>query len=783
MMARYLRWLLTHRKWLLVVLALTMGLAVWSALHLRIRFSVRDFYDYPGNPEVAVVDAYHKDFGDPGGFVTVLIESKDVFARPVLEYIELLTHALEPDQTFSHVISLTNAKAIYADGDAVMVGTLLSPIPADDAGIERAKRAATTSNLLRRRLVSPDATATAILAEMRVPVAQASIEEQGAAIEAVNRVLAAHPAPAGVALRVTGAPTIEVEGSRLLIVDQMVFFPVAILIMFGFLFVTFRSAHGIALPFAAVLTALTWTFGIYPLFGRPVDMISSAIPATLLVYGAVDPIFVLTRFLEKLEAGLSREDALIAAYRELGMPCFLTSFTTALGFFSFATMKLPTIANFGWVVGIGVSLAWVTTMTVLPLLLGTLPVPKRRYAGNTLTLWVDARIVGFWEFVRTRTKPIMAITLVVLVVGGWASTKQLISSSHVGMLPPGGVREGVEQMEKKLTGVLRTAILIEGPEGSMKKPEVLRAISRLDDTARKYDFVESTVSLATLVAEENQAFNGGDPKERVIPKSQMLIAQYLSMLGPDERSDFVDSSYSRTHIRILSEDTGSHIWHRMADEMKVAIDRELKPLGIKGTITGFAGVIVPVLDEMIVDMIWGFFIGFAVIVGVEWIIFRSLRIALISVIPNILPALACFVVIAIFGIPLRIGTTLFLSVSIGGLFNTTIHIAARARQRMAEGETDPDAIMEHSLRKVGPPALFTAVILSAGFSVFTLSRFPDLKTFGVLAVTVLITGFFSDMLVTSVMMRLFFDFKQPGRPAAAETLQNPPATPQISSAA
>src|SRR5262249_2900265 len=161
----------------------------------------------------------------------------------------------------------------------------------------------------------------------------------------------------------------------------------------------------------------------------------------------------------------------------------------------------------------------------------------------------------------------------------------------------------------------------------------------------------------------------GDLSERKIPDSPMLISQYLSILDPDSRSDFVDADYSRTHIRILSEDGGSHTWRPFAADLNRVMDEQLTPLGVHGRITGFAGVIVPVLDSMVWEMIVGFFVGFAIIVAVIFLLFRDWRIALISVLPNLLPAVACFVVVSALGIPLRVGTTLFLSVSIGGLFN------------------------------------------------------------------------------------------------------------------
>ncbi|MGZ6142381.1 MAG: MMPL family transporter, partial [Myxococcales bacterium] len=246
--------------------------------------------------------------------------------------------------------------------------------------------------------------------------------------------------------------------------------------------------------------------------------------------------------------------------------------------------------------------------------------------------------------------------------------------------------------------------------------------------------------------------------ERRIPQSKTLIAQYLALLDPADRADFVDQEASRSHIRILSEDGGSAVWRGLQAQLQAAIDKEFPPLGVHASITGFTGAMVPVIDRLVVEMIIGFFVGFGVIVLVTALIFRSLRIAAISVVPNLIPALACFMVLSGLGITLRVGTVLFLSVSIGGLFNTTIHLAARVRQRLAEGETDPDAVIGHALRKVGPPALFTAVILSLGFSVFVLSRFPDLRVFGILSMTVLLAGFVSDIVVTTVLLRIFYDW-------------------------
>jgi predicted RND superfamily exporter protein len=143
----------------------------------------------------------------------------------------------------------------------------------------------------------------------------------------------------------------------------------------------------------------------------------------------------------------------------------------------------------------------------------------------------------------------------------------------------------------------------------------------------------------------------------------------------------------------------------------------------------------------------------------ELLLFRSLRIALISVVTNLLPVAASFVYLRVFDISLRIDTALFLSVSIGGLFNTTIHFAARVRQLLASGARDPDEIIPQAMRSIGPPALFTATILSLGFASFMLSGFAGLRALGMVSMITLMVGFFSDMIVTAVLMREFYDWK------------------------
>jgi predicted RND superfamily exporter protein len=762
--AAFFRFLLRHRR---VALAIEVALLVAAAVSARrteVRFQYRDFYSYAGNPQLPKYEEYHQVFGDPAGNVVVLVHAPDVFAPEVLKLVQEVTAALEPERLFVRVRSLTNARSIRATADSVASGPIVERPPATAAERAALRDAVLADPLLRRRLVSEDGRATAVLAELRTPAELASVAEQREAIAVVRRTLASVHAPPGVTLDVTGAPVVEVDTTQSLLGDQLVLMPGVILVLVVALLLTFRSWHGVALPLASVMVAVGWTAGLFPLFGRPVDIIGSIIPTTLLVYGVVDPIFVLTRYQRKRAAGFERDEAIVAASSELALPCLLTSVTTAVGFGAFVTAKLPTILYYGLTVGIGVLLVWVSTVTVLPVLLAVLP-EGRRVARPQIMGQVSRTVVAIWRRVHEHRGAVLAATLLFLAVGGWHARVQHISNEYVGSLPRGRSYDTVRALERELTGVVRTVVFLEGPPGSMRQPAVLRAMASVEEFLHEQPLVTSTSSLADVVAQANQAFHDGDRKAHVVPASAALIAQYLTLLDPVDRADFVTIDDSKASITALSTDAGSEPMRSLRAALGAKVDQAFAGLGVRATLTGNAIVAWTAMDDIILDVLYGFAFAFAAAAFIVWIPFRSVRTAVGIIVPNLVPVTFCFLLFRIGHLKLRLDNAIVLCVAIGGLFNTTIHFIAQLRLRVARGEGTPDEIIERALEEVAAPAMFTAAILSAGFAVLLLSSFPGLQALGFLSMVTLAVGFCSDMLITPIIMRQLYGFRALSRAA------------------
>jgi predicted RND superfamily exporter protein len=273
--------------------------------------------------------------------------------------------------------------------------------------------------------------------------------------------------------------------------------------------------------------------------------------------------------------------------------------------------------------------------------------------------------------------------------------------------------------------------------------------------------VTTANSLSDAIAEAHRAFQGGDLREHYVPRSAALIAQFLTLIDPADRGELVTTDYAKSHVVFLLKDHGSEATRNYTKQLQAMVDAaDFGKYGVTAELTGNGVVAYQELDHSVVELVFGFVLAFIVIMLTQWLTFRSVRVAALSAIPNLLPVVACFATMTLFGIKLRGDNALVLCVSIGGLFNTTIQFAVRVRQRAKEYDEEPDAVVLHALRAVGPAAWFTAITLSAGFSVLLFSTFPGLRNLGLLSMVTFLIGVLADTIITPALFRVWYPWQK-----------------------
>jgi hydrophobe/amphiphile efflux-3 (HAE3) family protein len=752
-----------YSKAVVVSCILFSGLAVYKALDIRFAFTLRTLFDYPGNPEVPVLNRYLDEFGDDGGFVAIILEAEDVFTPHVLRYLQRVSRLLEREPIFWRVRSLAVNHIPRGSGDDIITAPLFEQVPDTRKELQALRRAALDSDLVVPRLVSRDGKAALVAAEMRTPSCVASIDEQAQAVEVARRIVRQSPPPAGVQVQIGGGPVIETEIRRILVRDQAVFAGVAGLILVLVLYLLFGSLHGVLLPFSAVVLSLSWVLGLMALFGAEIDIVSNTTPTILLIYGLLDSIFVMSCYYQLVDERHDRHESARLTILRLGWPCLLTSVTTAVGFASFSVSSLPLMQRYGAFLAAGVLFAYLTSIVWLPAVLCLVPPPRHGCSRRAAFGLVNKAVDWCTRVALVNPRTVLLVGLAFLGASAVAATRAKIDVFYLKELPQQTpAMRANHVLTNKLAGLVRTSLTITGPPDSMLEPETLRRIRELQRWVKQQPLVRSVLSLSDLVAAMNQAFHGGDPRQKAIPPSKALVAQYLMLLDPATRGDFVRSDYSHTHLRVLSADVGSHEWHEFARDLR---RRAAASLGnFRLALTGYAPASIHGQEVLVLQLLWGFVIAFASIAILVGIAFRSARVGFLSVIPNLLPATCCLALLGILDVSLRTGTALFLCVAVGIVYDNTIHFLTTIRRARATGSTMEEACRE-GYRVVGPPAVHSALLIAGGFGIFALSGFPILRTFGLLCVGVILVGLAADLLLTPALLRIAGERGLPGGPA------------------
>jgi uncharacterized protein len=747
-----------YPKRVVVLVCLLTAVAGVGASRVMVTFQMKVFYDYPGNKDVEELNRYNAEFGDDGGFAVVVIETKDVFTAPVLRYIQQISRKLKRKPQFRRIMSLALNTIPRGHGDEVITGRLFDHVPTDRVTLERLRKTALSSRLVVPRLVSRDGRYALVAAENQKASGAITAEEAAEANAAVREVLDSTPVPAGVRVILGGSKVAEEEAPKVMSRDQSIFLPAGILLIILVMFLSFGSWQGVLLAFAEVIVTVVWTFGFMGFMGFSINIMSSSTATILMVYGLLDSVFVMAVFykLYEEEQGAGPEyvnEALKKTIRRMGPVCLLTSVSTAIGFASFAVGSLPLVRTYGIGLAFGVLVAFFSSVVWMPALISLLPAPKKdRMRKSPITRLFAAGLTGLGRFNR-RFRWVIIVGGVAIFAASAVTffTQAKISTVVLKELPQDmeGI-EGINLVADHLLGAFSTGVTVTGKPGSMKDPKLMKILNQLDEWAEKKKIVKTSLSPSDLIRDMHKAFNGGSPEFDKIPDDRGLISQYLALLDPSTRADFLTDDYATTHLRIMVKETPTDQWRA---ELFEPLQKKAKALlgGYHVEFPGFMRAYDGGSTLAVNQLLFGFVSAFLVIAIMLGIAFRSLRLSLLSLLPNLLPTAIAMAVMVGMGTTLRATTVMFLSIAVGITFDNTIHLFAGMRERRGLGLSH-DQAMKETLAEIGPPIIFTSLLIAAGLGIFMLSSIPCLFALGLTSATVVLLAAFSDLLLTTTLM-------------------------------
>ena len=559
----------------------------------------------------------------------------------------------------------------------------------------------------------------------------------------------------------SGLPYIRTIISERVKAEMGKFVLFAALVAATLLFLFFRSFKVVVVCLSVVTIAVVWSIGTISLFDFKINILMALIPPLIIVIGVPNGIFLLNKYHNEFKTHGNQIKALSRVIQKIGNATFLTNATTALGFSTFIFTQSEMLVQFGVVASISIMGLFTLSILLIPIIFSFLPKPLERHTRHLERQWLYLTVDKLVVLVTNYRKIVYVVTAVVFVVAIYGITLIKATGNIVDDLPKDDpVLYDLKFIEDNFNGVMPFEVLITGEKpGQILQPAALRKIDQLQEVLSEHDELSKSLSIADALKFAKQGFYNGNPARYSLINNneRSFIAPYLT--GYEEGAEltkmFIDSSRTVTRVTAQMADVGTVQMDELLEELEPKIDSIFVGSGLDVVLTGTSVVFLKGTNYLVNNLLISLCLAIIVIASMMFLLFRSWRMVLVSLMPNLLPLLITAAVMGYAGIPIKPSTILVFSIAFGISVDDTIHYLAKYRQELRHRAWDIRYSVIRSLRETGVSMIYTSIVLFFGFGIFALSNFGGTVALGVLVSMTLFIAMLSNLvLLPSLLLTL-----------------------------
>jgi hydrophobe/amphiphile efflux-3 (HAE3) family protein len=738
-------WILSHRSW--VAIALVIGTLVAAAgiydpiarrPRIRIDPSLNEMLP-ADDPARRFYEELLERFGSDD-VVFLSLRSDSLFSPDGLAALERVTLAVERADGVHHVEGLANAVRLRSVDDDLEISGFLESLPRTQAEADLLRADVLEDPLRAGTFVSSDGTATGILVTFdRMP--EDVFLEQSFDLQVLEIARAAAPE---MRIMLAGTPHIKAEVGRLLTKELTLMVPIVFGLMSILSSLFFRSVRVGMVPIAAVGLGLVWTVGVMGWVGHDLNIVTTLIPPLILALGFAYATHVVASF-----QTLSGEDRAERALARVAFPVMFTALTTVAGFLSLLTNGLDVIRGFGVFSAVSTGATLLAALTLVPLLLSG----KRSSAMVAVaseSSWLDRRLIELAGFDVRHANAILIGAFFALALSVWAATKIEVNLPVIENFGRDTeIRQAYEEVDRLFGGANQFYVMLRADEvGAFERPETLREVSKLQDWLVEQPEIGGTTSVVQYIEVLNEVLGPEAVPTRRIPESENLIAQLLLFGANEELDVLLDRAHQVITIMVRSTATATQEFELLGRR----IDGRLAelPEGITGHTTGNAILLTRAANQISRGQVLSL-LAAAGMIGLMLIFyFRSVRLGLYALIPNLLPVMLYFGLLGATGTTLNNSTALMGSIVLGIATDDTLHLLVEYRRALRKNDNVEEAL-RHALTHVGRAITCTTMAVCVGLLVVGGSELKNQAEFGLLGAATLAIAWLVDITVTPAL--------------------------------
>ena len=739
------RWILGHRVSValgLVILTLIAAAGIYDPIRglprIRVDPSLNEMLP-ADDPARRFYEELLERFGSDD-VVFLSLRSEWLFTPEGLATLTRVTRAVEGAEGVHHVEGLANAVRLRPiDGDLEISG-FLEVLPRTQSEADRLREDALGDPLRAGTFVSRDGTATGILVTFE-SMPEDVFLAKSLDLEVLSIARAAAPE---MSVMLAGTPHIKAEVGRLLTKELALMVPVVFVLMSILSSVFFRSFRIGMVPIAAVALGLVWTVGVMGWVGHDLNIVTTLIPPLILALGFAYATHVVAAF--QTSVGDDRAERSLA---RVAFPVTFTALTTAAGFLSLLTNGLDVIRGFGVFSAVSTAATLLAALTLVPLLLSG---KKTAQAVGAVTepSWLDRQFIALASFDLRHANAILIGALIASALSVWAATRIEVNLPVIENFGRDTeIRLAYEEVDRLFGGANQFYVMLRADEaGAFERPEWLREVARLQDWLVDQPEIGGTTSVVQYIEVLNEALGPEDVPTRRIPDSENLIAQLLLFGANEELDVLLDRAHQVITIMVRSTATETREFELLARR----IDGRLAELPdeITGHTTGNAILLTRAANQISRGQVMSLLAASVMIGLMLTLYFRSVRLGLYALLPNMLPVLLYFGLLGSTGVTLNNSTALMGSIVLGIATDDTLHLLVEYRRGLRKHENVEEAL-RHALTHVGRAITCTTMAICVGLLVVGGSELQNQAEFGLLGAATLAIAWLVDITVTPAL--------------------------------
>ena len=761
----------TRPKSFLVFALIIATLFCLSLPSLRIDTSNESNLD-KSHPEVQAYSAFHELYGYEES-VVLMVKTEQLFDKAFLEKLRQFHFQLETEVVhLDSLKSIISTSLIFAEDDELLVEDLISSFPEDEKSIALFKQRALDNPTFRDLFFSRNLTHTAIYLHQQVHSPTLlngqrqpfTSMDQHKYVESIRAVVAQNQAD-DFDITISGGPIIGDTLLSRIAFETPLFSGLANLVIIILLYALFRRVSAVLLPLLVINISLASLFGLMAFFDVALSSFSQILPSFILTVGVCDSVHFLSHFYMRYEQHGDKKLAIEQALSHTGMPMMLTSLTTAVGMLSFAITEIIPIRSLGVFAAAGVLIVWFYTIVLLPALLSLIPVTSKAKGVSVLDS-SQSVLLKLGQMGWQHPFKVIGFFASLLIVAVIAVSQLTFEHDPVKWLPDDSeLPTSIKLMNEEFYGAIAVEMLVDtGAENGVKTTEFMQMLDDLNQHNLAFAShgvqLESSRSIVDTLKQVHLALNNNVVSDTPIADSDDLVAQELLLFEMSGGSDLhtqVNSDFSTARVTALGQWRDLIAYSKFLDEFEVSVKDLVADAG-EVTFTGVVYLLSPIQRLAIHTMANSYVSATIIITFMMILMIGSLRLGLLSMIPNLLPIILGMGFMAISGMSLDLYSILIGSIAIGLVVDDTVHFIHGFQYNYEKLGNAQEAV-EETLKNTGNALLFTTILLFGGFMTYSFSELVNMSDFGMITGAIVVLALVSDIILLPALLALMYGRK------------------------